>query len=92
MAAGCRDAVVAVESGDYGNLDGSPATYRKGEFGRHIDCKHRLCYGGGVAVGRELRDMVGKRETERTVERLCIGKWGSPKGRRVYKPCPRMSA
>lgn len=58
--------------------------------GEYVDCSNPLCYDGGVRVGRYLRIMVRKEETEGEFSDLCQGYEGSPKGQRRYGPCSNL--
>jgi len=57
---------------------------------RAINCSNDLCYGGGIDLGMLLQRIVTHRETNGTEKELCSGYEGSPKGRRMYKPCHLM--
>ena len=60
---------------------GQPRIYHDNARAEYVDCSHLDCYGGGVWVGKLLRDMVAKRETDREQELPCQGFEGTPGGR-----------
>jgi hypothetical protein len=52
-----------------------------------VDCSNPACYGGGVAVGRILRETVRERKVDSETSALCRGYEGSPKGRKRIRDC-----
>lgn len=55
--------------------------------GEYVDCTNEICYGGGFSLGKILREMVERRETERKTSEICKGNKASPKGHRKYGVC-----
>jgi hypothetical protein len=55
--------------------------------GEYVDCTNRICYNGGISLGRILRDMVAKKESHREGAELCQGNEASPKGHSIYRKC-----
>jgi len=63
-------------------------TYTMGNKpGEYIDCRNPLCYNGGFSIGRILRNMVSKKQTNYEGSEYCQGYEGSPKGRVKYRSC-----
>ncbi len=58
--------------------------------GPYIDCSNPLCYNGGLHVGRLLKFMVERGDTELESVESCQGFEGSPKGRKKHGECLNM--
>jgi len=82
---------IEVEETDTGVNVRSKKTYEKPDApGEFVNCTQDLCVNGGVRVGFTLHEMIRKRETEKEFSEICQGYWGSPKGRKKYRPCPSL--
>ncbi|SRR6266498_2499905 len=55
--------------------------------GEWVNCINPLCYGGGVSIGRLLREMVREQRTAAEATEICSGSEGSPGGRRRKRDC-----
>jgi hypothetical protein len=79
--------VGVIESGDGVSEWNEKRFYTKEIAGEYINCSNTLCYNGGFSLGRIIRSMVYKKETEFKTSQMCQGNEGSPKGRRIYGKC-----
>jgi len=76
------------ETGDGVNYPPHSIRYTKGFLNReYLPCSNEQCYGGGLAIADIIREMVYDRKTILEGSARCIGKEGSPKGRRIYGSC-----
>ncbi len=52
--------------------------------GEYVDCKSRLCYGGGFSLGAILRKMIREKQIHLEDGPIC---WGQEGGRKIYRHC-----
>ena len=79
--------VKTIENG-YGVYKWSnPSHFGKTSLGEYINCSNSSCRRGGFWIGKEIWEMVSKRETQRKTIIGCRGDEGSHKGKRMGRSC-----
>lgn len=61
--------------------------YKKNNISQFVNCSNSLCYGGGINIGRILRQMTENREIQFNGIKFCQGNETSPKGKKIYRKC-----
>lgn len=84
-----KDLTIEVSEGSLGRGRSRAMVYHK-DIGEYINCSNPMCYNGGFSIGKVLRNMVAKKETEFSDTEICKGYEGSPKGRKRYRTCVTM--
>ena len=80
--------VELVVDGEGVNKYTNPTIYTRSNFpGEYINCVNPLCHGGGIGIAQQVRFMMDQKETYKEFSGSCRGNEGSPKGRRIYRPC-----
>jgi hypothetical protein len=52
-----------------------------------VDCHNEFCVNGGIYLDEIIRKMVSTKQTYIDDSSICVGREGSPKGRRTYRSC-----
>lgn len=71
-------------------ISGEDNTYsitNKDYLAEYIRCPNPMCVHGGFNIGDKIREMVAKKITTLECYIGCCGNEGSPKGRKIYRPC-----
>jgi hypothetical protein len=55
--------------------------------GEYINCSNPSCYNGGFRIGATIREMMETGVAAKEESRICQGREGSPKGRKIGRHC-----
>jgi len=69
-----------------------PTDHRTSVFTEHnipptVSCRNLRCQQGGIELQQTIYFMVQNRETQKSLDGICNGHEGTPKGRRIGNPC-----